>query len=261
MSTTANDGTGEGPAPAQLLAEVQALRDRASAAAHAYWLPLLLFGALICGSLAFYLGLGPARPVFLTRPGRGLPCGPGLGDLCGAHVVVHVFHIAALGYYWQLAIPAGVVLTVLWYRWRGNKVGLRTPALGFLITGLILSELVLLVPLLLSQSSSPGVQDVISAARKAGALVIIAALLWVLAWTERSRVLAAVTAVYFVVVLVVAPFTGGGIEGGSTGTPDLPLASLRLIGLIPALVLLGAGLAALLVQRRRLSELHTNSTG
>jgi hypothetical protein len=132
-------------------------------------------------------------------------------------------------------------------------------ALGFHVTGLVLSELVLLVPLL-SQSSSPGVQDVISAARKAGALVIIAALLWVLAWTERSRVLAAVTACYFVVVLVVSPITGGGIAGGTTGAADLPLSHLRLIGLIPALVPLVAGLAAMLVQRRRLGELHANST-
>ena len=40
--------------PARLLAEMRAIGDRTSAAARGYWLPLVLFGLLICGSLPFY---------------------------------------------------------------------------------------------------------------------------------------------------------------------------------------------------------------
>ena len=123
-------------------------RGRTSAAARGYWLPLLLFGVLVCapcrstnGCGLEAAGSGPAARArqLPGRRGSPVPCGGRRGSLTA---------VAALGYYWQLAIPAGVVLTVLWYHWRGHRVGLRTPARGFLITGLILGELVLLLPLL-----------------------------------------------------------------------------------------------------------------
>jgi len=156
--------------------------------------------------------------------------------------------ITALGYYWQIAIPAGVVLTVLWYRWRGNRVGLRIPARGFLITGLVLGELVLLVPILAGQSSS--LTRLMHDTHQAGPLVIIAALLWVLAWGERSPALAIIAAVYLAVALVVTQFNNGGLAGGTTGAADLTLTALRLLGLLPALILLAAGSEAWLSQQQ-----------
>jgi hypothetical protein len=79
--------------------------------------------------------------------------------------------------------------------------------------------------------------------------VIIAALLWVLAWAERSPALAATVAVYLAVAIVISPFDDGGLAGGTTGAADLSLTGLRLLGLLPALVLLAGGAAVWFSQR------------
>lgn len=264
MSGTAEHtaaGEGEGLTPAQQIGEVNALRDRAAAAARGYWLPLLLFGALICGSLPFYERLSRPRPG-LAGPPAPRPCEAIVNHPC--HVSVAAAHVTvvvvALGYYWQIAIPAGVLLTVLWYWWRGNRVGLRTPARGFLITGLVLGEAVLLVPLLAGQSNSPTLHRLMHDTHQAGPLVIIAALLWVLAWAERSPALAIIVAIYLATALVVTQFTNGGLAGGDTGAADLAMSQLRLLGLLPALVLLAAGAGAWLAQRLHLRS-HTPASG
>jgi hypothetical protein len=238
------------PGPAQLLDQIRLIRERTSAAAHAYWLPLLLFGLVICGSLPFYqrLALVHASPPPSRLPSACVP-----GEPChvpaGGHDRVVV---SALGWYWQIAVPVAVALGVLWYRWRANRTGLRTPARGFLLTGLVLGELVLLISLLVA-TQTPGVRnDILSDSHHVGGLLVIAAILWVLAWAERSRALAAITAVFIVVALPVAVVTGGGIGGGSTGAADISLAAMRLLGLIPALVLLVSGAAAWAVQHSRL---------
>ena len=253
------DGDRGAPGPGQLLQEVNALRGRTSAAARGYWIPLLLFGAVICGSLPFYQRLKQAQPISTGPPASGpcraitpnRPCHVTAG---AGHVTVGVGHVTvvtALGYYWQIAIPAVVLLTVLWYRWRGNRVGLRTPARGFLITGMILGELVLLLSLLLAtQSGQPN--SLTRILHHEGALVIIAAVLWVLAWAERSKALAIIVAVYLAVALPVSHYTGGGLAGGNTGAADLNLTALRVLGLLPALTLLAAGSGVLLSQRLQL---------
>jgi hypothetical protein len=254
-SAAAGSG-GSGPAAAKLLDEMRAIRSRTRAAAHAYWLPLLLFGIVICGSLPFYERLTPLRAG--TRP-AGLPSSCRQGQPChisgrfsagGVRVgsVGHLTVVTALGWYWQAAIPVAVVLTVLWYRWRANRIGLRTPARSFLVTGLVLGELVLLISLLIAdQSARPG--GFFLDTRHVAAVLVIAAVLWVLAWAERSRALAIIVAVFLVVALPVSYTIGGGLAGGTTGAADLSVAAMRLLGLIPALILLAAGVAAWLVQR------------
>jgi hypothetical protein len=254
-------GAGDRDRPARLLAEMRALGDRTSAAAPGYWLPLVLFGLLICGSLPFYQRLrsptlltGPAGPPGSgARPGHchlvpGHPCHL---TVAGGQVTVisHVTVVTALGYYWQAAIPAAIVLTAAWYRWRGNRLGLRPSTSGFLIAGLVLAELVLLVPLLIAAQPGPA-SGLVRELDQAGALMIIAAVLWVLAWTERSRALAIVVAVFLVVALTVSHYDNGGV-GGATTAADLSLGGLRLLGLIPALVLLAAGAGAGLTGRLR----------
>lgn len=238
--------------PAELIDEMRDLGSRTRAAARNYWLPLLLFGALICGSLPFYERLRPGR-ASSARPVGGGACNPALHHPC--HVTIgtpsptpHLTVVSALGYYWQIAILAGVVLTVLWYRQRADRAGLRTPTRAFLITGIVLGELVLLVPLLASQSLPTA--RLLHDTHRAGPLVIIAALLWVLAWAERSRMLAIITAIYLVAALTVSVFTYGGVIGVSPGVAALSLTSMRLLGLIPALVLLAGGVAVLLGRRR-----------
>jgi hypothetical protein len=248
-------GDGNEPEAARLLQEIRALRDRTGAAARGYWLPLLLFGVLICGSLPFYQRLKQAQPSLARPPGPNpcstvapnTPCHVAAGGVTAG--VEHLTAVTALGYYWQIAIPVGVVLAVLWYRWRGDRVGLRTPARGFLITGLVLGELVLLVPLLAGQSSSSGLQRLVHDTHHAGPLVIIAVLLWVLAWAERSPALAVVVGCYLVAALVISNYNDSGLAGGSTGAANLSLGALRLLGLLPALILLTAGSATWLAQR------------
>jgi hypothetical protein len=243
-------GGRDGLPPAQLLDEMRAIGDRTSAQARGYWLPLLLFGALVGGSLAFYERLPRPRLVPAGPPAR-FAC-PAAGHPC--HVVagatVHVTVVTALGYYWQLVIPAAVVVIVLWYRWQGHRLGLRTPARAFLVTGLVLGELVLLGPLLAGQAGS--LAGLVHDTHRVGAQVIIAVLLGVLAWAERSRPLAVIGAVFLAAALAVSPFDNSGVAGGTTGAADLSLTALRLLGLVPALVLLAAGLGAWLARRRRL---------
>jgi hypothetical protein len=246
---SAGFGGGE-PGPAQLLDDMRVLRDRTSAAAHAYWLPLLLFGLVVLGSLSFYQRLGPGH---LTAAQPSLPGSCVTGQPC--HVTAGVnyrVHVSALGWYWQLAVPLAAVLTALWYRWRADRTGLRVPARGFLITGLVLGELVLLVSLLGTTLQSGRPDRVLNDPRHVGPVLVLAAVLWVLAWSERSRALAIVVGAYLVVGVPVAVATGGGIGGGSTDAADISLATMRWLGLIPALVLLAGGTAAWLVQRTRL---------
>lgn len=246
----AGAGDRDGLPPARLLDEMRAIGDRTSAQAHGYWLPLLLFGALVGGSLAFYERL-PRPRLVPAGPPAPAPCqvaGHPCHVLAGA--AVHLTVVTALGYYWQLAIPAAVVVIVLWYHWQGHRVGLRTPARAFLITGLVLGELVLLGPLLAGQASS--LTSLVRDTHQVGAQVIIAVLLWVLAWAERSRPLAVIAAVYLAAALAVSPFDNSGVAGGTTGAADLSLTALRLLGLLPALILLAAGLGAWLARRLRL---------
>jgi hypothetical protein len=234
-------GDDESLGPARLVEQLRVLGQRTGAAARGYWLPLVLFGALIFASLPFYQRLHSVPAVARLSPGTA---------------TVHVIRteVAAIGYYWQLALLAGVVLTALWYRWRGNRTGLRTPARGFLITGLVLSELVLLVPLLIGQSNSLAVSRLVHSTHQAGPLVIIAVLLWTLAWSERSRALAIITGGYFVAALVVTAFTNGGLTGGTTGAADISLNALRLLGAIPGLILVVAGAVTWLTARRATSD-------
>jgi len=248
----ADDGDRDGPAAAQLLDELRVIRERTSAAARGYWLPLVVFGVLIGGSLPLYERLPAGRPGLAGPAARaGCPAAADRGcQLPGA--TAHITVVTALGYYWQLAIPAGVVLTVLWYRWRGHRVGLRTPARGFLVAGLVLGELVLLGPILAGQAGSETALRLVHDSHQAGALVIVAALLGLLAWAERSPALAVIVAVYLAAALAISPVTNGGVAGGTTGAADLSLTAARLLGLIPALILLAAGAAAGLAQQARL---------
>src|ERR1700733_10802607 len=109
------DGDGTGPAGGQetdgLLQEMRVLRRRARAARHAYWFPLALFGLLTCASVPFYI-----------HP--GIPAGGGAVGGASGEQVLPVLGGAPglltqpdLGYYWLAALLAGLLATLLWYRW------------------------------------------------------------------------------------------------------------------------------------------------
>jgi hypothetical protein len=243
---------------ASLLNDVRRLRRQTKTARHAYWLPLLLFGLLTCGSAPFYIqptancpasAIGQVGPgyhaVHVARHGacagsvRGSVYLPGFGGFLGNGWRVY------LALYWVLAIAAGLTATYVWYRRRGRQVGLVTPARGFLITGVVVSLLVLVLP---TVGLVPG--DLVI--RGTLPLLIIAAGLWTLARAERSRALLVVAAVYTGTALLASLYN---IENvlfrlGWNPAPDQwQLTSLPNV-LLPALVLLAAGTAAFMVQRR-----------
>ena len=105
-------------AAATLLDEMGALRDKARADQHGYWLPLVLFGVLI-------LGVPLADPGSARTAGLALWNAPGLHI---GHVVIASMGILqgptpASGTYWLAAIVVGLLATVIWYRGRANRIG------------------------------------------------------------------------------------------------------------------------------------------
>ena len=246
------------PAPPRsqddLLGEMKALRRRARAARHAYWFPLVLFGLLTCAAAPFYLQ--PALPSgsgTAAQPGPTLPI---LGGFTG--FTTQRF----LGWYWLAALLGGLLLTLLWYRRNALRVGLQTPARGYVVTVAVLTVAALVIPLLSAVTSPswlawlrylgvlwPG--DLVL--RGTFPFVIIAAGLWALAWAERSRALAAIAAVYSAVALLSSLYNVENLLfrlGWNPAGQAWRLTSLPNV-LLPALVLLAAGAGAFAVQRRR----------
>jgi hypothetical protein len=244
----ADDG---GPAdPRELLGEVRAIRRRARLARHAYWFPLVLFGLLVAASVPFYvqrLQIGPGWH------GGSVPSFLRSGYLGGFGLLMY----SDLPYYWLGAMVLGIAATVVWYRWRGNRVGLRTPARGYLITGVILVALALLIPVIAQRFPQAGpvfVRPLIMPGdlvlRGTFPLVLIGLGLCVLAWAERSVGLAVIAACYLALSLVASLYD---IENVfyRLGWNLSPQASRLPNVVLPALVLLLSGAGAWVVQRRR----------
>jgi hypothetical protein len=246
-----SEGSGDGAEPpgdaAELAGELRALRRRARADRHAYWFPLVLFGLITCGAIPFYLQGPPA--------GQFASDGPALPMLGG--FLAHRY----LGYYWLVALLAGLLLTLLWYRGNARRVGLQTPARGYVITVAVLTGLAATIPPL-SQLRSPhwlrwlhflqvlAPGDLII--RGTFPFVIIAVGLWALAWAERSRALAVIAAAYTAAALLASLYDIENVLfrfGWNPGRGQLDLTSLPNV-LLPALVLLAAGAGAFAVQRR-----------
>jgi hypothetical protein len=257
-------GTGAGnggPAdPRELLGEARAIRRRTRLARHAYWFPLVLFGLLVAASVPFYiqrLQVGPgwyggSGPSFLRS-----------GYLGGFGLLMY----SGLPYYWLGAMVLGIVATVVWYRWRGNRIGLRTPARGYLITGVILVALALLIPVIAQRFPQAGpvfVRSLIMPGdlviRGTFPLVLIGVGLCVLAWAERSVGLAVIAASYLALSLLaslydienVLYYLGWNLGPAASGLPNVVL---------PALVLLLSGAGAWVVQRRHRRPLKPAAEG
>jgi hypothetical protein len=244
-------GSGGGSAgaadPGELLGEVRAIRRRTRLARHAYWFPLVLFGLLTCASVPFYIGrplVGPTAPgAFATRlGGYRMPLS---GFLGGDRILT-----ADSAYYWLGAMLLGITATVFWYRWRGNRIGLRTPARGYLISGLALIALALLIPVVSGRSLRlpmmwPGGYVI----RGTFPLVLIGLGLCVLAWSERSTGLAVIATGYLAISLVANLYILNNVLYRVHWQLNPPDAALPNV-LLPALVLLLTGAGAWVVQRR-----------
>ena len=237
---------------AALLADMKELRRRARTARHAYWFPLVLFGLLTCASVPFYVL--PGSPAGDTGAVSGESPLPILGGYGGFTVQ------RSLGYYWLAALLGGLLLTLLWYRWNARRVGLATPARGYLVTTAVLTVLALVIPPL-SQVRSPGWLSWLQhlsvlwpgdlVLRGTFPFLIIAAGLWVLAWAERSRALTVIAAVYSATALLASLYNIENVLfrlGWNPSGNDWSLTSLPNV-LLPAFVLLATGAGAFAVQR------------
>jgi hypothetical protein len=242
---------------AALLAELSALRRRARTARHAYWFPLVLFGILTCASVPFYIQRTflAGSAVFSDSLGTQAPLLPVLGGASG------VTTQQDLGYYWLAALLAGLLLTLLWYRRNARRVGLATPALGYVVTVAVLTLAALVIPPL-SRVRSPHWLSWLQhlsvlwpgdlTIRGTFPFVIIAVGLWVLARAERSGALAVIAAVYTGAALLASLYDVENILfrlGWNPAQGEWDLSSVPNV-LLPALVLLAAGAGAFAVQRR-----------
>jgi len=243
--------TGPPGGPVPLLADLARLRRQTRAARHAYWFPLLLFGLLTCGAAPLYVAAA-APPASGARAFGSAPI-----LLGGTPFGTSSFYI---GWYWAVALVGGYLLTVAWYRWHARRAGVRTPARGYLITGVVLTAVVLVVPPLTRWV--PGLAliwlpfgDVWI--RGTLAFLFIAVGLWVLARAERSRALAVIALIYTGAALLASLYNVENILFRLGWNPGRSAVAWQLTVLpnvlLPAAILLVAGCGAFVAQRARRS--------
>ncbi|MGK5739994.1 hypothetical protein [Micromonospora sp. URMC 103] len=247
MSNEPNAASRHEDGPRELLATVTALRRRARAARHAYWLPLLLFGLLMAAAAPLYVEsqAPPAvRATIANPPLTGLG-----GDL--------LERSAALGWYWLVALIGGYLLSLAWYRWHARRVGVQTSTRAYLVAGIAGTLVALVLPLVLSfllRNTATGVSEATRwltspllgvAGRGMLPHLVIALGFAVLAHLERSRVLWAVVVVYAAALLLVNLY----FHTADLGPGDVNRHTYMLAALLPAPILVAGGAVALLVTR------------
>jgi hypothetical protein len=221
--------------PASMLGDVSRWRSEARSARHAYWLPLVLFGVVISGSAPFYVE--PIRPHSTSFIALSDAAIPGFSPLLGRQSAALI--------YWLLAIGTGLYVISLWYRRHGRRVGLITPARGFVIAGVVVGALLLVLP---AVQFLPG--DLV--VRGTLPFLIIAAALLVLARAERSPALTVISAVFTGTALLASLYNVENVLfriGWHPTGAQWRLTTLPNI-LLPALVLIVSGAGAYLTQRR-----------
>ncbi len=247
-------GAGGEPAdPGVLLSELAGLRRRTRTARHAYWFPLVLFGVLTCAAAPLYVAAAamPAHSGSYTVRNTGPML---LGGMASGP---NDFY---LGWYWAGALVGGYLLTVFWYWRHARRAGVRTPARGYVITGLALTIVTVTLPLL---TMAVPMLTILwlpfgdAWMRGTFAFIIIAVGLWVLARAERSRALAVIALVYTGAALLASLYDVENILFYLGWIPRSPfgwqLMSVLPGVLLPALVLLAAGTGAFIAQRRRVT--------
>jgi hypothetical protein len=177
-----------GPSDASLtLDAITALKNRTRRARQGYWLPLLIFGAIIMGSAPFYVE--PSDVVVGNSPGAGsaivrtyLSLNPG---------------VDWKAIYWLIAIPLGYLATVVWYSFRGQRRGVTTSMGAYLAAGV--GFLVLVVLGAANAYVNTDIGDLV--VRGLTTTLAIAAGFGVLARLERSLTLAAIAIMFAALAL------------------------------------------------------------
>jgi hypothetical protein len=239
---------GAAASPAELLEQVNALRRRARAARHAYWLPVLLFGVLTLVPAYWYIepDRGPDESV-------GIQPTPVLAGLGGDFLT----RSSVIGWYWLVALIGSYLLTLGWYRWHAQRVGVQTSTRGYLVAGVVGTSIGLALPFILRYlilNTGTPVGDAtewltvpLSAMGNRGVVphLIIGMGLLVLSRLERSWQLAAIAAGYTITVILVSLYF---MSQGSDGTVEG--STFMLAAILPSPILIAGGVLALVSARR-----------
>jgi hypothetical protein len=214
--------------PAELLRELDRLRERPRSAGRSWWFPVTVFGAVL--SLAAPIYAWEAAPV--DDPSGFIS--PEVVTFAG---LLSSRPLLVAGY-WLVGLTAGFVLSGLWYRREAERVGLRRPVLAFLLTG----GLTAVVLVVLGQMPFIGFFVMVVSARGTSAVVVVAVALIALARLERSTALTAIAVVFAGVTVLVSSYNVENLIA-DLGVPWGPWA-LTVAVLLPGVVLLVAGLGA-----------------
>jgi len=225
------------------------------AARLAYWFPLALSGALVALSIPLYTLWLNTSPVFSGWVAYA-PLTRSVTSSSSANAAYSSSFSVLLssqggplsvpeGWYWA-ALTVGFLATTLWYRRTGGG-----RSLPYLITGLLLTAAVTVVPPLVMPRASFPAWLWLSGQWGSGtfALLVIAVAVWILARRARSRLLTVVALVYTVAALVADWPTLSSAPSALTASGGDPLRTVMSIGfqtqpwtaaLLPAGVLLVA---------------------
>lgn len=163
------------------------MREDTQARGRAFWFPLVVFGLIVCASTPLYLEL---RWVAKSRPSLGVLewMFSGFGDIG-----------TVLAAYWLLALPLGVLLTVLWYLWYRRVTGLATDVGKTALTWIGAVVVLLGLPVLSVVEAIPLWQV---SMHGTAALLVIAVGLWALVAAERGAMMLVTVAVYTVTAVL-----------------------------------------------------------
>ena len=129
-----------------LLRDVDALRRRARSDRWGYWLPLLLLGLLILAAPLVYRQLVfPSVPAGASYVTINLSPTPAW-HIPGTNLILMPLRLfdtpfallrdpTVVAVYWLSVVVVGMAATVVWYRWRGRRVGVETSTRTFVLVG------------------------------------------------------------------------------------------------------------------------------
>jgi hypothetical protein len=199
----ADDATGQ---PGDLLGELATLRHRVRATRHAYWFPLVLFGLIGIGAVPFYL---LSAPPGVTGRSAWTVVAPATPVLAGNGISSLGRGSSLLGFYWLLALVAGFLLMMAWYRRHARQAGVTSPVRPAAITGIALTIVALIGPAIARAVGSQWLWlpfPWFLTIHGMYPFLIIGISLCVLARSERSRALTLIAIVYLAAAVVACSY-------------------------------------------------------
>jgi hypothetical protein len=236
------------------MSEAEGTAGPVGARQRSYWLLLAGGGLLLGGAVALYAWtntwVGPVRGTS-TGPHAGIWVGyaplthtpyfppPTSWYMSGNELLLPSFYY--LGWYWAVALAAGALLAVFWYRGDRRR--------GYLAIAVALVALAVALPLL--TQALPWLASIWLRGlwvKGLPALLVAGCGLGILAWVERSRRLARLTGIYALVALVIGGWLASVPDYVLMFWPALtpqPWHLTPLDALLgPAAVLIAAGMAS-----------------